>query len=184
MPTPYLKKLSEQKNIPLSKLEHNWEKAKEIAANEGHAQDWPYIVGILKRMIKASMEATSSSDVSAKEVPSSVSASSKAGLDQKWFKVTIRWKSESISEDYLTTTPNKALNWALFDLAKKLGLDSTLVMRIVRSDKSSYDVKEITTSSFVARAAVAAPEQRDPCQGGLLERGRLFEQGRLFDDVS
>lgn len=30
--------------------EHNWERAKQIAAEEGHEKDWKYIMGIYKRM--------------------------------------------------------------------------------------------------------------------------------------
>ena len=30
--------------------EHNWERAKQIAKDEGHDKDWQYIMGIYKRM--------------------------------------------------------------------------------------------------------------------------------------
>ena len=30
--------------------EHTWEKAKQIAAEDGHEKDWKYIMGIYKRM--------------------------------------------------------------------------------------------------------------------------------------
>lgn len=30
--------------------EHKWERAKQIAAEEGHEKDWQYIMGIYKRM--------------------------------------------------------------------------------------------------------------------------------------
>ena len=32
--------------------EEKWKKAKERAAEEGHAEDWPYVVGIYKRMAR------------------------------------------------------------------------------------------------------------------------------------
>lgn len=34
--------------------EHKWNKAKEIAAKEGRAEDWAYIVGIYKKMMGVS----------------------------------------------------------------------------------------------------------------------------------
>jgi hypothetical protein len=50
MPTPLLKALAKKTGHPISKVEKHWEKAKAIAASEGHKKDWPYIVGIEKKM--------------------------------------------------------------------------------------------------------------------------------------
>lgn len=51
MPTTYVKKLAEEHNVPVSEVETKWAKAKKSAAKQGHADDYAYITGILKKMM-------------------------------------------------------------------------------------------------------------------------------------
>lgn len=57
MPTPFLKKLSEEKDIPISRLEEYWDKAVEITEkkfdmnkNDFESDQWAYVTGIVKNM--------------------------------------------------------------------------------------------------------------------------------------
>lgn len=51
MPTPQLKSLAKEADTTLPDVEQLWDKAKGIAADEGHEKDYPYIMGILRRML-------------------------------------------------------------------------------------------------------------------------------------
>ena len=51
MPNAYIKKLSKEKNIPIEDLEKKFKKAKTLAAEQGHKEDYDYITGIFKKMI-------------------------------------------------------------------------------------------------------------------------------------
>jgi hypothetical protein len=57
MPTAYIKKLAEQGKGTIAELERKWEAAKSQAEKAGHAEDFPYITSIFKRM--AGVEASS-----------------------------------------------------------------------------------------------------------------------------
>lgn len=50
MPNSYLNKLSKDKKIPLSDLEKKWDKAKSLAKEEGHEEEWDYITAIFKKL--------------------------------------------------------------------------------------------------------------------------------------
>jgi hypothetical protein len=54
MPTAYIKKLAAEGKGTISELEKSWEDAKDAAAKQGHAKDWPYVTSIFKRMVGAS----------------------------------------------------------------------------------------------------------------------------------
>jgi hypothetical protein len=60
MPNAYLDKLVDEGKGTKSRLEHLWSQAKEIAKDEGRADDYAYITGIFKRSagIKASLQVT------------------------------------------------------------------------------------------------------------------------------
>ena len=52
MPNAFLEKLAKSKKYGSKKeLEQKWEKAKQLAKDEGHEDDYAYIMGIFKRMI-------------------------------------------------------------------------------------------------------------------------------------
>ena len=56
MPTPYIKKMSEETGLSVAQLESYWDKAKEIALKEYKETDenfYGYVVGIFKNMIGA-----------------------------------------------------------------------------------------------------------------------------------
>lgn len=62
MPVSYLKKLVKEGHGSLPELEKQWSKAKRRAAEQGHADDYAYITGILKKMlsIKAALASVQS----------------------------------------------------------------------------------------------------------------------------
>lgn len=51
MPTPYLKKVAKETGIPLAQVEDKWHQAKQKAFEEGHRDEYGYIVYIFKNMI-------------------------------------------------------------------------------------------------------------------------------------
>lgn len=53
MPTPYIEKLAKEGKGTVKELESKWNKAKKIAADEGHAEEYDYITGVFQRMVKA-----------------------------------------------------------------------------------------------------------------------------------
>jgi hypothetical protein len=51
MPTPALKSLADKAGISMDKAEKYWEKAKQLASEEGHEEEYDYITGIVKKMM-------------------------------------------------------------------------------------------------------------------------------------
>lgn len=51
MPAPALYSLAQQAGVSVSKAEEYWDKAKTLAADEGKAEDYAYITGIVKKML-------------------------------------------------------------------------------------------------------------------------------------
>lgn len=51
MPTNYIKKLSKEGKGSIADLEKKWDKAKKLASDEDHAEEFDYITGIFKKMI-------------------------------------------------------------------------------------------------------------------------------------
>jgi len=51
MPSAYVKKIAAKKNISIDRAETLWSKAKTLAADQGHAEEFDYITGIFKRMV-------------------------------------------------------------------------------------------------------------------------------------
>ena len=51
MPSEYVDELAKQKGMSATEAERLWDKAKRLAAKEGHADDFAYITGIFKRMM-------------------------------------------------------------------------------------------------------------------------------------
>lgn len=50
MPAPYIKKLSDKYDIPITELEKLWDEAKELAKDQDHENDWDYITTIFKKL--------------------------------------------------------------------------------------------------------------------------------------
>jgi hypothetical protein len=55
MSTSYLEKISKKKNIAMDKVEELWDKAKELAKEKNHDEDYAYITGIFKKMVGESL---------------------------------------------------------------------------------------------------------------------------------
>jgi hypothetical protein len=51
MPVAYIDKLVDQGKGSRADLEKKWDKAKKLAADQGHSEEYDYIVGIFKKMI-------------------------------------------------------------------------------------------------------------------------------------
>ena len=58
MPLPYLEKLHKEKGIPRETLERHWGRAKQLAATQGHAEDFGYVTKIFQNL--AQVQAQSS----------------------------------------------------------------------------------------------------------------------------
>ena len=54
MPVTFVQKLAKEMGYDLKDLESKWDKAKSIAEKEGKKEDWKYIMGIFKQMLKDS----------------------------------------------------------------------------------------------------------------------------------
>lgn len=52
MPSNIVKSFAKKSNKSEQEVEELWDKAKSIAAESGHKEDYDYIVGILKKMLK------------------------------------------------------------------------------------------------------------------------------------
>lgn len=52
MPTAYIKKVSKETGKSVASLEKKWDAAIAKAKEEGHAENYAYITGIFKNMIK------------------------------------------------------------------------------------------------------------------------------------
>ncbi len=55
MPSSYVSKIAKKKKVSVERAEHLWNKAKELAADQGKSEKWDYITGIFKRMIGESL---------------------------------------------------------------------------------------------------------------------------------
>lgn len=51
MPSNYVKKVADEKNISLSKAEDYWKRAKKQASEQGHKEDYDYITSIFQSMV-------------------------------------------------------------------------------------------------------------------------------------
>lgn len=51
MPTNSLESLAKEAEVSIEKAEEKWEDAKEKAAEQGHEEDWPYVMAIFKNML-------------------------------------------------------------------------------------------------------------------------------------
>ena len=50
MPNNIVKSFAKKSGVSIPEEESKWKKAKNIATKEGHSKDYPYIVGITKKM--------------------------------------------------------------------------------------------------------------------------------------
>lgn len=55
MPTGYVAKIAKKHNVSVSSAETKWNKAKRLAANQGHEQDYDYVTGIFKKLMGESL---------------------------------------------------------------------------------------------------------------------------------
>lgn len=51
MPASVVDTVSKKCNISKSEAEKKWKEAKKKAADEGHTEDWPYVMEIFKHMV-------------------------------------------------------------------------------------------------------------------------------------
>jgi hypothetical protein len=56
MPNAYVKKMHKKTGKSMDWLEDHFKKAEKLAAEEGHKEDYAYIMGIFKKMIGESTE--------------------------------------------------------------------------------------------------------------------------------
>jgi len=56
MPTAYIKKLADEGKGSVGSLEKKWERAKSLAKEAGHTEDFAYITGIFKKMVHESID--------------------------------------------------------------------------------------------------------------------------------
>lgn len=56
MPAPVLSDLAAQAGVSLDRAEDLWTQAKAAAKDQGHDEDYAYIVGILKKMLGLTTE--------------------------------------------------------------------------------------------------------------------------------
>lgn len=56
MPTPYIEKLAKEGKGTVKELEAKWDKAKKLAADQGHTDEYDYITGVFKKMVKANAD--------------------------------------------------------------------------------------------------------------------------------
>ena len=62
MTLSYIEKLAKEHNLTVDKVESYWNKAKVLAVEAGHKEDYAYITGIVKKMVKESEDITAVSD--------------------------------------------------------------------------------------------------------------------------
>ena len=55
MPNAYIKKLADEGKGTVDSLEKKWEKAKSLAKEQGHGEEYDYITGIFKKMVNESI---------------------------------------------------------------------------------------------------------------------------------
>lgn len=51
MPTDVMKKVSNKCDMSMSEVEEKWSAAKSKAADQGHGDDWGYVMNIFKSMV-------------------------------------------------------------------------------------------------------------------------------------
>jgi hypothetical protein len=67
MPAGQIKSFAKKSGKSEAEVEKLWDKAKELAADQGHKDDYDYVAGILKKMLK--LEDTQTGDVAKPDVP-------------------------------------------------------------------------------------------------------------------
>lgn len=63
MPNAYIKKVSKETGKSIKSLEKKWDTAVDTAKEAGHADDYAYITGIFKNMIKKKKKSVSKEDI-------------------------------------------------------------------------------------------------------------------------
>jgi len=115
MPAAVVKSFAQKSGKTVSAVEKLWQKAKAAAAKAGRKEDYAYIVGILKRMLRIESQAEgeeSPSDlalllevwgpeVSARLLTEAMPASVKANVAMRWLEI----------EKQIRNIPNGNVNW-------------------------------------------------------------------------
>ena len=52
MPSNLVKSIAKKHDIKIDDLEADWTEAKDAAADEGHEENWPYVMQIFKKIVK------------------------------------------------------------------------------------------------------------------------------------
>lgn len=50
MPTPLIESVAKKQGKSIEEIEGKWEEAKKAAEEQGHKEDWAYVVSIFKNM--------------------------------------------------------------------------------------------------------------------------------------
>lgn len=50
MPSPLVESVAKRQGKSVESMEKKWNEAKAAAAEQGHKEDWPYVVSIFKNM--------------------------------------------------------------------------------------------------------------------------------------
>jgi len=115
MPLPALKSLAKKSGTSLDRAEELWDKAKERAAEEGHKEDWPYVMGIVKKMLGLG-ESYSPEDAmlttevvgqgaAEKLLMENMPAGIRQNLYQKYINMELQWRRKLTGRD---------MNWNFF----------------------------------------------------------------------
>lgn len=63
MPNAYIKKVGKQTGKSIESLEKKWDSAVDKAKDAGHTDDYAYIMGIFKNMIKKKKKSVAKEDI-------------------------------------------------------------------------------------------------------------------------
>lgn len=74
MPNAYIEKMADKKGKSVAELEKLWDKAKTLAADQGHSEEYDYITGIFKKMIGEHLTFKELSLILREETPTNVAA--------------------------------------------------------------------------------------------------------------
>lgn len=90
MPNSYIKKLVDKGKGSEKELEKKWEKAKKLASDENHKDEYDYIMSIFKRMIGESIRKRDSKMKTFKEYISEAPKSGDKEAYKKFFNNTLK----------------------------------------------------------------------------------------------
>lgn len=83
MPTSYIRNIAKETNKSIGEVEHIWNKAKQIASENGEENNYSYITGIFKKILHLN-EDTTSGDIA--QVPSILGQKGKIKSFKEWYQ--------------------------------------------------------------------------------------------------